>query len=343
MKITNELVEKIYAGIKTSTDNKPRSHLGASIIGHSCDRWLWFSFRWIAREDFDGRMLRLFRRGQDEENPLIADLRNAGLKVTNIDQKTKRQYSFKDGFFAGSMDGIIESGVPEAPIKPHILEIKTHSKKSFDALEKDGVEKSKPMHFAQMQVYMGATETDRALYVAVCKDDDRIYTERVRFDKEVFEALTKRAQRIIASDRMPEPLSTDSTWFECKFCAAHAICHKGVIAQEVHCRSCSHVTFLREGKAHCQHWDAQIPTDAQIAGCDHHIIHPDLVPFPMHIEDGMVSWKVGDVLVRNGEVERDVFSSAEILADAKACASVIGDEFAKQARVEFNARIVRTQ
>jgi len=334
------LADKIYQGIKDASDNTPRSHLGASIIGHSCDRYLWYSFRWIAREDFDGRMLRLFRRGQDEESPLVGDLRRAGLKISDIDQKTKRQFSFKNGFFAGSMDGIIHSGVPESPLKEHILEIKTHSKKSFEALEKAGVEKSKPMHFAQMQTYMGAMSIDRALYVSVCKDDDRIYAERVRFDKAIYEAIKERAQRIIASDRMPEPMSTDPTWFECKFCSASDVCFGKKIAQEVHCRTCSNVTFLPTGKAHCQHWDAEIPTDAQINGCDQHVIHPDILQIPMEFKDGHVQWKVGDVWVKNGEAARDVFTSAEILADAKGCASMIGDDFAQDARMELGARLV---
>ena len=334
------LSDKIYQGIKDASDNKPRSHLGASIIGHSCDRYLWYSFRWIAREDFDGRMLRLFRRGQDEELPLVGDLRRAGLKISDIDQKTKRQFSFKDGFFAGSMDGIIHSGVPEAPNKEHILEIKTHSKKSFEALEKAGVEKSKPMHYAQMQAYMGAMSIDRALYVSVCKDDDHIYTERVRFDKAIYESIKERAQRIIASDRIPEPMSTDPTWFECKFCSASDVCFGKKIANEVHYRTCSNVTFFPTGKAHCQHWDAEIPTDAQINGCDHHIIHPDILQIPMEFKDGHVQWKVGDIWVKNGEAARDVFTSAEILADTKGCASMIGDDFAQDARIELGARLV---
>jgi hypothetical protein len=50
-------------------------------------------------------------------------------------------------------------------------------------LEKKGVKVSKPMHWAQMQVYMLGTKIERALYVAVCKDDDRIYTERVKYDR----------------------------------------------------------------------------------------------------------------------------------------------------------------
>ena len=338
------LADKIYQGIKDASDNNPRHHLGASIIGHTCDRWLWLSFRWIMREDFNGRMLRLFRRGQDEERPLITDLKRIGFDISEINPKTKKQWEFKDGHFAGSMDGLILSGVPDAPGKRHVLEIKTHSKKSFDALEKDGVEKSKPMHFAQMQVYCGATETERALYVAVCKDDDRIYTERVRFDAEVYKYLVDRAQRIITSDRLPEPLSANPTWYECKFCAAYEFCHKQAIPQDVSCRSCSHVTFAREGLVTCGHWESEIPKENQFAGCDSHIVHPDLVPYPMIEKDKKVFWKIEKAgivtLVQNGVADVDIFSSSEILADAYACASVMGDEFAKQARIEFNARII---
>ena len=45
----------------------PRAHLGASLLGHPCDRYLWLMFRWAVIEKFDGRILRLFQRGQREE------------------------------------------------------------------------------------------------------------------------------------------------------------------------------------------------------------------------------------------------------------------------------------
>lgn len=336
------LTDLIYAGIKTTTNNKPRSHLGASTIGHPCERKLWMDFRWIMREDFNGRILRLFRRGQDEEAPLIKDLRAAGLKIDAVNPTTKKQFGFSDGFFAGSCDGIILSGVPEAPTKKHVFEAKTHSLKSYKDVEKNGVEKSKPMHYVQMQVYMGAFGIDRALYVAVCKDDDQIYTERVRYDASVFEWANTRAQRIIASDRMPEPLSADPSWHECKYCSAYAVCHKGSIAQDVHCRTCSNVTFQRDGKVHCAKWDCEVPdVDAQMAGCDGHILHPDLVPWAMVIDNGKVSWHVDtDCDVRNGEPDFDVFTSKEILANVNACISMREDKFAQDARMELGGRIV---
>jgi len=339
MKVPNPLVDAIYAGIKKANKEFPRSHLGASSIGGSCDLKIWFDFRWIAKEDFDGRMLRLFKRGLNEELPLVGDLRRAGLKVDDINPITKKQFSFKDGFFAGSCDGIVTSGVPEAPEKKHVLEIKTHSLKSFTNLEKNGVQKSNPQHYSQMQVYMGMFDINRALYVSVCKDNDRIYIERVRFDKALFDSLCTRAHRIISSDRMPEPLSSDPTWFECKFCSASDVCHGKSMAKEVHCRTCSHITFTPQGEANCAHWESDVPTEAQVNGCDAHILHPDLVPWPMVIDDGKVSWKIGETLVRNGEPEANVFTSKELIANSKACAGMIGDTFAQEARMELGARI----
>ena len=61
----------------------PRPHMGCSQLGHPCDRWLWLSFRWAVQPTFPGRILRLFRRGQNEETTIISDLRAIGLDIRN--------------------------------------------------------------------------------------------------------------------------------------------------------------------------------------------------------------------------------------------------------------------
>ena len=144
-----------------------RPHMGASTLGEKCDRKLWLAFRWAVREQFPGRILRVFRRGNREEETVVEDLRAIGMKVRATGgEQTRVKFG---SHVSGSIDGIITSGVPDAPKKAHVLEIKTHSKKSWEAVEKDGVEKSQPKHWVQMQVYMHGTGIDRALYVAVCK------------------------------------------------------------------------------------------------------------------------------------------------------------------------------
>lgn len=325
------LIDKYYESIH----GEPRPHMGASILGHPCDRWLWLSFRMAVIEKFPGRILRLFRRGQDEEAKVVSDLRAIGISV----QKTGLNQSRVDfgSHVSGSIDGIIEHGVPEAPKARHVLEIKTHGKKSFDDVLKNGVEKSKPQHFVQMQMYMAGMGIDRALYYAICKDDDRIYTERVKFDKAVAQKAVERGYRLAIGDRMPPPISTDSTWFECRFCAAHEFCHKTQLTKEVNCRTCANSTAKEDGTWSCEEYSVTLDFANQKTGCEAHVLHPDLVPWEHKTDGNTVIWITPEGDIKNGVKGADVFSSHEIVANHKACASP--DEFIKTLRHEFDAEI----
>ena len=107
-------------------NDKPfREHLGISLLGHPCDRYLWLSFRWAIAPVFPGRMLRLFRRGHLEEDTVIADLKAIGCVLN--ERQTRVDFG---SFVSGSCDGIITSGLPGHENKKFVLEIKTHSKKS---------------------------------------------------------------------------------------------------------------------------------------------------------------------------------------------------------------------
>jgi hypothetical protein len=315
----------------------PRPHLGASTLGHPCDRWLWLSFRWAVQPSFPGRILRLFRRGREEEVNIINDLRAIGMDVRKVSSQHRVDFG---SHVSGSLDAIIDSGVPEAPRSKHIAEFKTASKKAFDDLVKQGVEKSKPEHFIQMQVYMSGTKIDRALYLTVCKDDDRIHTERVKYDKAVALFAIERGKRIALADRMPEPISSDPSWYQCKFCDAHEFCHESKTTKHVNCRTCAHATALQDSTWHCARWDAVIPLDTQKEGCESHVLHPDLVPWKR--KDGPDEWtaiyEINGVDLANGEGDANVYTSKELLANPAACAG--GDPFVAELRNEFDGRIV---
>jgi len=300
----------------------PRPHMGCSQLGHPCDRYLWLVFRYAVIEKFPGRILRLFRRGHREEATIVEDLRAIGITITHTGADQSR-VEF-GAHVAGSIDGVIESGVPEAPRKRHIAEFKTHSKKSFDELEKLGVEKAKPLHFVQMQLYMLGTGIDRALYVAVCKDDDRLYTERVRLDEVIARKYLERGQRLALADRMPPPISTDPSWYQCKRCAAHSFCHGDRLTKQVNCRTCAHSTAKPDSTWRCERHDADgIPEQWQRTGCDSHTLHPDLVPWRQL--DGLDNWtavyEIDGQPVANGEPCANIFASAELIANGKACAN----------------------
>lgn len=297
----------------------PRPHLGCSMLGHHCDRWLWLSFRWAVVEQFNGRMLRLFRRGHMEEDTIIKDLRNIGIDIRALDKGRQFRVDF-DAHVSGSVDGVIYGGVPQAREKKHIAEFKTHSKKSFDDLVKKGVEQSKPQHYAQMQVYMLGMEVDRALYLAVCKDDDRIHTERVKLDKPLAEKLVAKGKRIALSDRMPEPCSgAGPDWYQCKWCPAYSMCHKGEATEQANCRTCAHSTACEDSTWRCERHNADnIPLDYQRQGCDNHVPHPDMVPW--QIKEADSQWEA--VYIINGNevlCGEGGFNGKEILDNPEAC------------------------
>lgn len=293
------LIDKRHA---EAADRRPRPHMGASQLGHPCDRWLWLSFRWAVTEEHEGRMLRLFRRGQSEEATMLADLELAGVKI----ETTQTHFEF-GGHLSGSADAIV-SNVPEAPKAHHVAEFKTHNEKSFNDLEKHGVVKAKPLHWIQMQVYMSGAGLDRALYVAVNKNDDRLHIERIHYDAAAAKAAIDRGRRVSEADRMPEPIAGASpAWYQCKFCPAYKYCHQTKITTEVNCRTCAHSTAQPDGYWHCTTWHDVIPVPAQRKGCDSHVMHPDLVPWEMiDSSDGVgMVWRIDGEVVANGDPETD--------------------------------------
>ena len=322
-----------------SQQGKPRPHMGVSQLGQPCDRRLWLQFRWAVQERFPGRILRLFRRGHDEENAIVQDLRAVGVDI----QETNARQSFVSfgKHVSGSPDGVIESGLIEAPKTRHVAEFKTHSKKSFDDLTKKGsVKQSKPEHWAQMQAYMHGKGIDRAAYIAVCKDDDRMYLERIYYDEEAAQKLVERGQRIAMAERMPEPVAGAAPdWYQCKFCPAHSFCHGDRLTKHANCRTCAHATPTQDSQWHCAFWDSVIPTEFQHKGCDNHVLHPDLVPWEMRDSDS--DWQAVYIInekptVNGNPADGDrVYASSELIANANGCQ----DEGVNEIRDRFNGRV----
>lgn len=263
---------------KQGQSEPPREYLGASIIGHECDRYLWYVFRQCVRERFSGRMYRLFDRGRREEERFIDELRGIGCEVVERDESGGQiSVSAIGGHFRGHLDAMI-LGLPEAPKSWHVGEFKTHNDASFQKLKKSGVKDSKPMHHAQMQVYMGLTKVDRAFYLACDKDTDELYSERIHFDPSEFKRIMTRAERIIASVGPGERCAGRSDDWRCKKCAAQKLCwgcpESVCPLPSVNCRTCCHATpetSGNNGEWTCERRQPMMP------GCKHHLIIPYLM------------------------------------------------------------------
>ena len=78
----SKTVTAIYEAYKKTGDSESsRGYLGASSIGHSCERYLWYQFRGCCRPEFSGRMYRLFGTGDLEEARFVKDLRDIGCEL----------------------------------------------------------------------------------------------------------------------------------------------------------------------------------------------------------------------------------------------------------------------
>ncbi len=275
-------VAAIYA---TKENSGHRPHLGASQIGGNCERKMWYIFRHCKSPQFDGRMIRLFETGQMEERRIIQELRESGVQIWAIDPKTKKQFEFKEfgGHFAGSLDGVARN-VPEAPATAHVLEIKSHNDRSFKDLVKKGVTLSKPEHYCQIQVYMHEMKLIRALYVAVNKNTDEIYAERIKYNKEFALLLLEKAKAVICADAPGERIADKEGTFACKFCDFKDLCWKHELP-EINCRTCCHSTPNLENGL----WDCDVGEDTK-QGCHKHIFIPSLLPWDPVDADETEGW-----------------------------------------------------
>ena len=275
---TPATIRAIFEHYRTARPFQHRPHLGGSQIGNSCERALWYQFRWMARPDFPGRVLRLFETGDREEFRLIENLRAVGVQVWARDPDTGAQFRAEEhgGHFALSVDGV-GSGFEESN-QSHLLEFKTMNQKAFDHISKHGLEKSKPIYWAQVQVGMHLMGLERAYFLAVNKNTDDIYGERVKLRVVEAQALLEKAGRIIFAEAPPAKLSDDPAWYECKWCDHRAVCHEQALP-EINCRTCAHVTANSDGGWTCARHQENRDTEAQRAGCEAHVWNPHAMPF----------------------------------------------------------------
>lgn len=342
-------VREIYRALESGADRDRRGHLGASFLGRECRRALWYAFRWCITEAHDGRILRLFRRGQLEEAQFAADLRAAGCEVITHDEHG-RQYSFSDvgGHVGGSMDGAV-LGLVEAPKTWHVAEFKTHGEKSFKNLLNDGVQKSKPEHWSQCQLYMHWSGMERAYYLAVNKNTDELYAERIYYDKAAAEALVEKGRAIVTAAEPLERVNEDPAFYLCKFCSARAVCHERRLP-EPSCRTCVHATPEIDGEARwsCAYPKAPRPSltvEEQRAGCDHHVYIPALVPFEFlngNEELNCVEYVFEGNAISNGTPENGCYTSAELYAAQDSGFKALSIEFLQYLRAQMGGRIEST-
>lgn len=252
-----------------------RSHLGASVIGNECARYIWYHFRWFKREVHSARMERLFGKGHRLEVAVREIMRAKGAEFLDKVDETGEQVRFSDigSHFGGSCDGIFRwpaIGLNE----PTLLEIKSSRTGSpFNELVKNTVIGAKHQHYVQQSVYGKAFGIKHALYVAFNKNDSSLYTELIELGEQTAEEARAKALHIITTKTPPPRISKKETFWICKMCTMWGICHRDD-AVVPNCRNCKYSDPGDNATWICSLHGSEIPKDFIEKGCNQHALLP---------------------------------------------------------------------
>ena len=259
-------------------DEGPRRHLGASQIGHACERYLWLMFRHAFRATFIPRMLRLFQRGHREEAWLWAMLRADGWIIHDVDPATGKQWRVEaiEGHFSGSLDAIGYPPPKYGVAMWLLIECKTNKSgnnangidpgKNWQELEKYKLEVGKPLHWAQANVYGYLKGLTHVLYINTNKDDDRMHIECAALQPAVAQKQLAKAEFVILSNSSPPKLHQNSAHRDCQWCDALAVCHKGAPLLPG-CRSCRYSMPVQNKGWYCTGHQTLLMPELIRTGC----------------------------------------------------------------------------
>ena len=213
----------------------PRNYLGGSRIGEECARKLAFEVMHAPKDagrDFDGGILRIFDAGHQFEALSIRWLREAGFDLRDRGADGGQfGFSAAGGRLRGHADGVIVAGPAVGLRWPALFEHKALGQKSWTDLVKRGLRHSKPVYFAQVQLYMAYLGLEVALLTALNRDTLALHHEAVPFDAAEAQRLSDRAVDILrAADagELPPRIATHADFHLCRFCPYAARCWENV-------------------------------------------------------------------------------------------------------------------
>lgn len=197
--------------------DEPRNRLGLSEAGHDCKRYLWLKHRGAVGRRPDGRIYRLFEFGNMVERQIIGDLSMIGALVYHAQREV--ELSMDGVTLFGHIDGIVV-GLLEAPRRPHLLECKSASRKSFEALIKlASYQAWNVKYYWQVQFYMMALGLKDAAVFVDCKDDSRRYMERIPYREGETTERIVRTFEAITSQVEPDRLCPRRDFYLAKWCS----------------------------------------------------------------------------------------------------------------------------
>lgn len=221
----NEFIDAAIAD--NHAKETPRNYLGASILGHECERYLQFEYFNTVGETFAPRTLRIFKRGHMMEAYARDLLRQAGFNITD----DQRGFSILNGAVKGHIDGEIFAAPDERIKTPCLWECKSVNEKTFKEYAKNGIKRSNTVYYVQNQIYQAYMELYRnpSLLTVLNCNTMEFYHELIPFNAAVAQAYSDRALMIVQACRNGELLKGlygNESFYQCKWCRHKARCYQ---------------------------------------------------------------------------------------------------------------------
>ncbi len=206
--------------------NKPRGYMGLSQAGlvNECQRKAWYMMNGYPAKEHEGRLLRLFRSGDDVETNMVLDLKDIGLTVHSCQKEVGANYG--DDTLKGHIDGIIE-GLDAFGLgkKPCLFECKSCNDKKFAELKKLGdYGRWNMVYKAQVHIYALLLKLDRIFVAVENKNTSERYFQRFERDSD-FALETLQKAFLVKKMQAPPPRCQDRPdFFSCKWCDYYNTC-----------------------------------------------------------------------------------------------------------------------
>lgn len=209
--------------ILDNPDMELRKYIGASSIGHPCERKLWYGYQGITATPVAPSTRRTFDIGRVLERLVLDYLAAAGLPLV----REPKQLSFKDKDvpqLQGNLDALWIKN--ESPTNPYaVIEIKTARDSSFNVFKRQGLQKWYPIYYSQVQTYMGLSNVKEAYIIAINKDTSELHDELVNFNEGHYQLIRSKALRIINATETPPKINVNPCYFVCRTCVYKSMCH----------------------------------------------------------------------------------------------------------------------
>ncbi len=213
-----------------------RDYLGGSRVGEACARRLVYEVTHAAVDPgsaFSPGVLRIFDAGHQFEALSIRWLQEAGFDLRDRGPDGEQiGFSVAGGRLRGHADGVIVGGPNIGLTWPVLFEHKALGAKSWNDLVRHGLRRSKPVYFAQVQLYMAYLDLGTAVLTALNRDTLALHHEIVPFDAVEAQRLSDRAVDILRAAEtgdLPARIAVNADFHVCRFCPYTKRCWDGAL------------------------------------------------------------------------------------------------------------------